>query len=290
MTGVAGLGRMRRPILMRRFARVGPVVGTAGVVLVLIVLVAVFAPLVAPHGADAVDATASYAGSSGSHPLSTDANGRDILSRLIFGSRISLIGPAIVMLLAVPVGTFLAVLAAWCGGFVDAAVSRFVEVLYSFPGLILAVVTVAIFGAGFWAPVLALSIGFIPLIVRIMRSVALRERNLPYVAALQIQGVSATRIAWRHIVPNLLPMVLVQTGIGFGYAMLDLSAISYLGLGLQPPVADWGVMISEGQTSIIEGFPQESLYAALVVLVTVVSINLVSGWLAERYDVSGVQA
>lgn len=280
----------RRPILFRRLAGVNPVVVVAGVLLVLIILAALFAPVLAPYDPNAVDLMDPYAGSSPEHLLGTDASGRDILSRLLYGARISLAGPTVVIAFSMTVGVALALVAAWCGGMVDAVISRTIEVLFAFPGLILAVVAVAVFGAGFWAPVVALSLAYVPLVARVLRSVALKERNLPYVAALQIQGVPAPRIALRHLLPNLMPMITVQAGIGFAYAMLDLAAVSYLGLGLQPPTSDWGVMVAEGQSSIIEGYPQQSLYAAMAVLVTVVSLNLVSGWFAERYDVTGADA
>lgn len=280
----------RRPILLRRLSRVSPVVVVAAVALLVVVVATVFAPVLAPYDPNAVDLLNPYAGSSPEHWLGTDASGRDILSRLLYGGRVSLAGPALVIVFSMSMGVLLALVSAWYGGPVDAVISRIVEVLYALPGLILAVVAVAVFGAGFWAPVVALSIAFVPMITRVLRSVALRERNLPYVAALQIQGVSGPRIALRHLLPNLMPLIAVQAGIGFGYAMLDLAAISYLGLGLQPPTADWGVMVAEGQSSIIEGYPQQSIYASLIVLVTVVSLNLVSGWVAERYDVTGVQA
>lgn len=290
MSGNTPVLTRRRPILLRRYARVSPVVLVAGVVLILIVLCALFAPLLAPDDPNAIDLTSAYAGPSADHPLGTDASGRDILSRLLYGGRVSLAGPALVTVLSMALATTLAIVAAWNGGATDSVISRLVEVLFAFPGLILAVVAVAVFGVGFAAPVVALSIAYVPIIARVLRSVAIRERSLPYIAALQIQGASALRITTRHLLPNLMPMVVVQAGIGFAYAMLDLSAISYLGLGLQPPTSDWGVMVSEGQPSIIEGYPQESLYAALCVLVTVVCLNLVSGWLAERYDVTGIHA
>lgn len=280
----------RRPILFRRLAGVSPVVVVAAIVLILVVLGAILAPLIAPYDPDGVDLLNSYAGSSPAHWLGTDASGRDILSRLLYGARVSLAGPALVIVLSMSIGVGLAIAAAWFGGLVDSVISRVVEVLFAFPGLILAVVAVAILGAGFWAPVVALSIAFVPMVTRVLRSVALRERNLPYIAALQIQGVSTPRIALRHLLPNLMPMIIVQAGIGFAYAMLDLAAISYLGLGLQPPTSDWGVMVAEGQPSIIEGFPQQSLYASMAVLLTVVSLNLVVGWIAERFDVTGVHS
>lgn len=286
---LAVLGRSR-PLMFGRLARVSPVVLVAATFLVLMVAAAVLAPVIAPYDPDQIDLASSYAGSSAQHLLGTDASGRDIASRLLFGARISLAGPSLVIVFSMTVGVALALVAAWCGGWADAVISRIIEVLFAFPGLVLAVVAVAVFGAGFWAPVVALSVGYVPMVARVMRSVAVRERNLPYVAALHIQGVSVPRILLRHVLPNLMPLILVQAGIGFAYAMLDLAAISYLGLGLQPPTADWGVMVAAGQGSILEGFPQQSLYAALTVLVTVVSLNLVSGWLAERHDVTGLRS
>lgn len=280
----------RRPILFRRLATMSPIVALAAAFLASVVIAAALAPIIAPHDPAQIDLVNSYAGSSSSHLLGTDASGRDILSRLLHGARMSLIGPALVIAFSMTIGVALALAAAWYGGLTDAIVSRAVEILFAFPGLILAIVAVAVFGAGFWAPVVALSIAYVPMVARVLRSVAIRECRLPYVSALHIQGVSVARITLRHVLPNLMPLILVQAGIGFAYAMLDLAAISYLGLGLQPPTADWGVMVAEGQSSIIEGFPQQSLYAALTVLATVVSLNLVSGWLAERYDVTGVRA
>jgi peptide/nickel transport system permease protein len=153
------------------------------------------------------------------------------------------------------------------------------------PGLILAVVVAAVFGAGFVAPVVALSIAYTPVIARILRAAVLRERSLPYVAALTVQGASGRAICFRHILPNLAPLVLVQSAVGFGYAMLDLATIAFLGLGLQPPTPDWGVMAANGQPAILDGHPQQSLYAALVVVVAVVAFNLVGERLAQHFEI-----
>jgi peptide/nickel transport system permease protein len=221
---------------------------------------------------------------SGSFLLGTDDQGRDILSRLLYGARTSLGGPALVVLLAATAGTVLAVSAAWFGGWFDALVSRVIDLLFSFPGLLLAIVVVALFGSGFIAPVIALSIAYTPSVARVLRSVAVRERNLPYVAALRIQGASGPAICLRHIVPNLLPILLVQVTVGFGYAMIDLAAISFLGLGLQPPSSDWGLMIAEGQPAILNGAPQQALFAAATVLVAVVSFNVLGEAIARRLE------
>ncbi|MEV6342689.1 ABC transporter permease [Actinoplanes sp. NPDC051851] len=267
----------------KKLARIPWVPAIAGAVCAIAVLVAVLAPWLAPHDPNAVDPLNAYAAFSPEHPLGTDDLGRDLLSRLIMGSRTSLAGPLIVVLAAGVAGTALAISAAWFGGWFDAAVSRVLDILFAFPGLVLAITVAAIFGAGFVAPVVALSVGYLPMIARVMRAAALRERSLPYIEALRVQGFSGWHICRRHLLPNLAPLLVVQAAIGFGYAMIDLASISFLGLGLQPPAADWGLMIANGQPSILAGFPQQSLEAAIAVVITVVAFTVVAERLAERF-------
>jgi peptide/nickel transport system permease protein len=275
--------RRRRLVPVHRLASVGWVATAAGAVCVLVVLVVLLAPWLAPHDPNAVDPLDALAPISAAHPLGTDDLGRDLLSRLIYGSRTSLAGPLIVVVAAGATGTLLAVSAAWFGGWFDAAVSRVLDILFAFPGLVLAITVAAIFGAGFVAPVVALSLAFVPMIARVMRAAALRERALPYIEALRVQGFSGWHICVRHLVPNLAPLLFVQAAVAFGYAMIDLSSISFLGLGLQPPAADWGLMIANGQPSILAGFPQQSIFAAVAVVVTVVAFTAVAERLAARF-------
>ncbi|WP_433825604.1 ABC transporter permease [Actinoplanes sp. CA-015351] len=258
-------------------------VPVAVAVCVLVVLMALLAPWIAPHDPFAVDPLNAYAPFSVAHPLGTDDLGRDLLSRLVYGARTSLAGPLIVVIAAGTLGTGLAVGAAWFGGWFDNLVSRGLDVLFAFPGLVLAITVAALFGTGFVTPVVALSLAFVPVIARVMRAAAMRERNLPYIEALRVQGFSALHICLRHLLPNLAPLLMVQAAIGFGYAMIDLASISFLGLGLQPPAADWGLMIANGQPSILAGFPQQSLVAASAVVITVVAFTAVAERLAVRF-------
>jgi peptide/nickel transport system permease protein len=277
---LAGTTRVRR--LSSRLGSANGAVVTAGVVAVLLVLIAVLAPLIAPHDPTEVDPINVFAGPSAAHLLGTDDTGRDILSRLMHGARPSLIAPAVVMLLAGAVGTLLAVSAAWIGGWWDAGVSRFLDLLFGFPGLILAIVAAAVFGSGLTAPVIALSIANVPYVARVLRPAALRERRLPYVEALVMQGLSPWRICFRHVVPNLGPLIVVQIVVGFGYAMLDVAAISFLGLGVQPPTAEWGLMVANGKPAIVDGHAAQSLYAALTIVLAVVSFNVLGERLSLR--------
>jgi peptide/nickel transport system permease protein len=251
-------------------------------VLGILVLVALLAPVIAPHDPNAVDPLAFAAGPSGDHLLGTDSSGRDLLSRLIHGARLSLLGPALVVTIATIAGTGLAVLAAWRGGWLDTLISRGFDVIFAFPGLLLAVAAVAMFGAGFMAPVLALSITYTPWIGRVVRAAAIDQRHRPYIAAAAVQGHSGIAICWRHLLPNILPIVVVQATLSFGYALVELAAVSFLGLGIQPPTSEWGLMVSTGQPAILEGNPAESLFAGAMIVLTVVAFNLLGERLATR--------
>ncbi|MGV9877999.1 ABC transporter permease [Streptomyces sp. NPDC003006] len=268
---VAGAGRPKDHLTLCAACVVG-----------LFVLLAALGPLIAPHDPNAVDALGVNAGPSAAHLLGTDDTGRDILSRLIMGTRASLAAPAVIIAVSTTLGTLLALSAAWFGGWLDRFVSGVLDVVFGFPGLIMAVLAAAVFGAGLVAPVVALSIAYLPLITRVVRAAAVKERALPYVSALQLLGAPTARIWLRHLLPNLLPLILVQATIGFGYALLDVAAISFLGLGSQPPDPEWGLMVTNGAPSILSGHPQQSLYAGLVILVVVVAFNLLGAGLSRR--------
>ena len=267
----------------RTIRGVDPVAAGCALFIIVITLVAIFAPLIAPYSPNTLDILARYQGPSAQHLLGTDSLGRDLLSRLIYGARLSLMGPFLIILIATTFGTFLAIASAWVGGMFDNVVSRILDILFAFPGLILAMLAVALFGAGLVAPVIALSIAYLPYISRVLRSGAIRERALPYIDAVYAEGLPTRTIAARHLLPNIMPLVLVQATLSFGYALVDLAAISYLGLGVQPPSAEWGLMVANGQSSILSGHPQESIYAGILIVLTVVAFNLLGDRLAVYF-------
>lgn len=262
--------------LAGRLVRSDRVVLACCIALGVLVILAVAGSSLAPYDPDAVDLSSAYQSPSLAHPLGTDASGRDLLSRMMDATRISLAGPLLVAVFATLLGTGLAVAATWRGGWFDTASARGIDTMFAFPGLLLAIVAVAVFGRGFIAPVIALAIANIPWVARIVRSAALRERNMPYVASLTLQGVSTWRICVQHIVPNLWRTIFVQGALTFSYAMVDLAAINFLGLGVQPPQSDWGVMVASGQASILRGHPEETLFASAFIVVAVVSVNVLS--------------
>ena len=274
----AGARRGRRRSTLLR----DPVAVAAGLFILGLVAVAVLAPWIAPYSPSAGSILSGNEGISSAHWLGTDSFGRDLLSRLIFGARLSLLGPALIIAISTLVGATLAIAAAWIGGWPDQVVSRVADILFAFPGLIFAMIAVSMFGAGLIAPVIALSISYTPYLMRVVRAAAIQQRALPYVSACYVEGLPAWKICLRHLLPNVAPILLVQATLSFGYALVDLAAISYLGLGVQPPAAEWGLMVSEGQSSILAGHPQESLAAGVMIILTVVAFNLLGDRLASR--------
>ena len=254
----------------------------------LLVCVALFAPLIARQNPDTSNILAGNQGPSATHWLGTDSFGEDLFSRLVYGARLSLLGPALIIVIATTFGTVLAIAAAWFGGIFDQVVSRVADILFAFPGLILAMLSVAMFGPGLIAPVIALSISYTPYLMRVIRAEAIRQRNLPYIAACYVEGLPARTICRRHLLPNVGPLLLVQATLSFGYALVDLAAISYLGLGVQPPTPEWGLMVSTGQSSILAGYPQESLFAGAVIVLTVVAFNLLGDRLASHRGIDRI--
>jgi peptide/nickel transport system permease protein len=271
---VAQLAGGRVPTFARRLAVRDPLLIAAGVVMIGILVMALFGPLLAPYDPNQLYVGPVSGPPSPAHWMGTDDLGRDILSRVLVGARPSVVGPILVVLASSLLGTLLAIVSAWFGGWVDGVSSRLIEVIFAIPGLVLAVLAVSMFGKGLIAPVVALSIAYLPIVSRLVRASARQELSKPYMAALRIQGVGSFAICFRHLVPALLPAVLAQSTVGFGYAMLDLAAISFLGLGAQPPSSDWGVMIAGGQPSLLVGAPEQSMFPAALVVVTVLAVNI----------------
>ena len=278
--GVATVARRRSWTGRQR--RTGPALIGSAAVIAAAAVVAIAGPLIAPYNPDLPQLSQYFVGPSPEHLLGFDAQGRDVLSRLLYGARTSMIGPVAVTLICMTLGSLLAVTAAWRGGAYDAVISSGLDIVFAFPGILLAVLAAAVFGAGLVAPVLALSVAYTPYVARVLRGAALRERAQQYVAALEVQGASSIAICLRHLIPNMLHLIVAQATTLFGYAMVDLAAISFLGLGVQPPAADWGVMVSENQQGIIQGYPIPSLAAGLCIVVVVVAFNILGERLYER--------
>ena len=252
----------------------GPAGIASAIVLAVAAFAAVFGPLLAPYDPNLPQLSLAWVGPTGGHLLGYDAEGRDVLSRLLAGAPSSVLGPLAVVAVSMTAGTLLAVTAAWRRGLADAVISSGLDVMFAFPGILLAVLATAVFGAGLPAAAIALAIAYTPYAARVLRGTALRERNQPYVAALEVQGAGGTAICLRHLVPNIAPLIVAQATTQFGYAMVDLAAISFLGLGVQPPAANWGVMISENQAGLLLGYPLPALAAGACVVAVVIAVSV----------------
>ena len=262
-------------------ARLGKAGTAAAVVVAIAVFAAIFGPWLAPGNPDLPDLQIAWVGPAAGHLLGFDFEGRDVLSRLLAGAQSAMLGPLAVVVLAMAGGTAFALISAWRRGATDAVISSGMDVLFAFPGILLAVLAATVFGAGLVAAAVALSIAYLPYVARVLRAAALKERNQPYVQALEVQGASVPRICLTHILPNMSRMIVAQATVLFGYAMVDLAAISFLGLGVQPPAANWGVMISENEPGILQGYPLPALAAAACVVFVVIAVNVLGERLLE---------
>ncbi|MDX8464628.1 ABC transporter permease [Mesorhizobium sp. VK23B] len=252
--------------------------GSAGVIALVIVILAAITAVVGvwitPHDPTAPNLSYAWIGPDATYWLGYDVQGRDVLSRVLAGARSSMLGPLVVVVVCMTIGVLLALVAAWHGGLIDTLVSSGMDILFAFPAILLAALAAAVFGAGLWPAVVALTIAYTPYVARLLRGAMLQARNQPYIAALEVQGASVPSIWFRHLLPNVLPLVVAQSTILFGYAMIDIAILSYLGLGIQPPAPDWGVMVSENQSGILQGYPLPAFAASVCIVAVVVSMNL----------------
>jgi peptide/nickel transport system permease protein len=276
----AGAARRSKPFTLLR--QTGAAGLASAAVIAVATFVAIFGPLLAPYNPDLPNLSLAWVGPTGGHLLGYDFQGRDVLSRLLAGAQSSMVGPLAVVILSLSAGAVLAVASAWRRGATDAVISSGLDILFAFPGILLAVLATTVFGAGLVAAAIALSVAYMPYVARVLRGAALKERGQPYVAALEVQGASGPSICLRHIVPNMMPLIVAQATIMFGWAMVDLAAISFLGLGTQPPAPNWGVMISENEVGVLQGYPLPAISAGVCIVVVVIAFNILGERLYER--------
>lgn len=245
------------------------------VLLSIIILSSVFATLVAPYDPEALDMGSMLQMPSAAHLLGTDNVGRDILSRLIYGSRITLLSALAVVALSVVIGIPLGLISGYYGGKLDSLIMRTEDVVLAFPALLLAFLFVASFGKSIVNAIIALGIVYVPMISRLTRSLTLMERGKAYVESAKSIGFSDARIIFRHILPNCVSTITTQLTLDIGSAILDLAALSFLGMGVQPPTSDWGAMLEEGH-AYIQSNPMLCLAPGGAIIITVVLFNLLS--------------
>lgn len=251
-------------------------------ILGIAVLAALLAPWISPYDPDEIDLMGLYDGPSAGHWFGTDNLGRDLLSRMLYGARTALLGPLLVVVGSTILGMLLGLLAAWRGGWVDAVLARVFDLLFAFPALLLAMLAVALFGKGLVAPVIAMCIAYAPIVARLTRQQVMAQKNLPYVSAYRVQGFGGGRIALTRVLPNVTPLVGAQSTLNFGYVLAELAGLSFLGLGVQAPTADWGAMINEAQVGLLSAHYLPVAVPAIAVVLVVVAVNVLGEEFAER--------
>jgi peptide/nickel transport system permease protein len=275
----------RRPAarLWRR-ARRNALSFAALLVIALITLLALVAPWVAPYDPDATDAQAVLQGPSVRHWLGTDIFGRDQLSRIVWAGRVDLLVALSATAMALTAGAVLGALAGYRGGVVDQLVMRLVDTIMAFPAFILAMGITAAAGNSTANVVVAIAITHVPIYTRLIRGEMLRVREMEYAEAARTVGNRQRRIIFYHLLPNCFPPVIVQATLAMGFAILTVAALSFIGLGIQPPQSEWGAMTAEGASYIVSGEWWIFLFPGLAIMVTVLAFNLVGDTLRDLLD------
>jgi peptide/nickel transport system permease protein len=254
-----------------------------GAVLGLCVFVALFAPWIAPYGENEIEPRRSLQDPSLQHPLGTDRLGRDILSRVIYGARISLAIGLVAAGVATVVGVPLGILAGYTGGLADDLLMRFVDAWIAFPNLILILAIITVIGAGAPNLMVAIGVGAFPIYARLVRGQTLSLKQRDFVFAARALGASPRRIMLRHILPNALQPVIVQATLFTGAAVLAEAGLSFLGIGVKPPTATWGVIISDG-FAVIKQSPWGAIMPGFAIIFFVMSVNLLGDRIRDITD------
>jgi ABC-type dipeptide/oligopeptide/nickel transport system permease subunit len=272
-----GLGRW-----WRRFARNrGAVFGLA--VFVAVVLTAALAPVLAPYDPLVQGVGPALAPPSFAHWAGTDSFGRDMLSRIIYGSRVALAVGLVSVLLAMVVGVALGLVAGYYGGLTDVVIMRVMDGLFAFPIIILAIAMMAIMGFGVTNVIIAVAVGFIAPFARVTRADVLAVKEEPYVEAARLAGVSSRAVIVRHVLPNVMAPIIVQAALRVSGAIITEAGLSFLGLGPPPPTPVWGSMIAEGRNFIVMA-PHVSTIPGVALMLTIVGLNLLGDGLRDTLD------
>jgi peptide/nickel transport system permease protein len=263
--------------------RDSPVLVASAAMVALVFLAAIFAPLVVPHDPSLMNASARLQGPSLTNWFGTDQFGRDVFARVLYGSRTSLQVALVAVGTAVVAGGLIGLVTGYLGGWVDAAVMRVMDVLISFPALLLALFLVAVLGPSLTNLIIAISLTRIPYFARMTRAEAMAIRVRPYVIAVRAMGGSHGWIMLRHVVPNVLPTLIIFGTTDLAGAIIAESALSYLGLGAQPPTPSWGRMLTESRAFVGQA-PWLVFFPGLFVMVTVIAVNMTGDGLRDLLD------
>lgn len=276
-----GLRQLRA---LGRFYRHEPLGALGLTIFVLLVFVALFAPLLAPYGYSDTSILNQLEDPSLSHPFGTDNLGRDVLSRIIYGARVEILVSLGSVFIAGAVAILLGTLSGYAGGWVDLVLQRFVDVLMAFPGIILLITIIAMFEPGMWQVTIAIGILLAPAAIRVVRSAALSAAQMPYVEAAHSSGATHTRVILRHILPNVFAPTMVTLTTMFGLAILLEATLSFLGYGVPPPEPSWGSMLGPDARRDMLRAPLLSIWPGLAIFLAVYSFNVLGDSLRDVLD------
>ncbi|MBR3586512.1 MAG: ABC transporter permease [Oscillospiraceae bacterium] len=252
-------------------------------VLIALVLVAVLAPVLAPYYYDDQNVANKYAKPSAEHPLGTDKLGRDILSRLIYGSRASLTMGIVAVLIGGLIGIIIGAISGYYGSWVDNLMMRLLDIYQAIPMFLLCVALAAILGASLRNAIIALGLGIVPGYARIMRASVMTVRETEYIESAKSINCGVFRIITKHIIPNAIGPMIVQLTMGVGSCILSGAALSYIGLGVQPPTPEWGSMISEAR-AVMRQYPTHAIFPGICIMIAVLACNLLGDGLRDALD------
>ena len=274
------------PATLRRFLMANPLNIAALMLLIALLVVTAFGPLLAPYDPIQPSYSQLLAGPSSAHPFGTDEIGRDVLSRVLVGARVSLLVAAAVLASGVIAGSVLGALAGLSGGVTDELIMRVTDVFLAFPSFILAAAISASLGPGLNTLILSLAIVWWPAYARLARGQVLQIRALDFVEAARALGMGTARMLWRHILPNAVAPILVQMSLDVGYAILAASGLSFLGLGIQPPQPEWGTMIADAQNHLQDAWWMAAFPGAALAI-AVLAFNLLGDGMRDFLDPEG---
>lgn len=256
---------------------------TGFVLLVIFLIFALAAPLIAPYDPFKMNPRSTLEGPSEKHWFGTDQFGRDILSRVIYGTRISFRVGLISVSIALIIGVMMGTVAGYYGGWVDGVLSRLMDIMFSFPHILLALVIMALLGSSLNNVMIAIGIVYTPIFARIARGAVLSIKDTLYIEAAHSMGVKDIVIMWRHILPNILAPIIVQTTLSFGFAIRAEAALSFLGLGVEPDVPSWGIMLNMG-TNWMESAWWVAIFPGLAATLAILSFNVLGDGLRDALD------
>lgn len=253
------------------------------VLFVLIVLACLIGPLLSPYEADTADLTQMYATPSAAHWLGCDAMGRDMLTRLLYGGRYSLILAITAALSGSVLGTVIGCIAGYYGGAAESIIMRIMDVWSALPAMLLCILISTVMGPGFWPTVVALSVGAVPGGVRMVRGQILSERSKEYIEAAESINCPKLVIMFKHLLPNVIQPMIIITTMGIGSTIMMTASLSYIGLGIQPPTPEWGAMLADGR-AWIRMYPHLIMFPGIFIAVTVLALNLLGDGVRDALD------